>query len=152
WVNLVLSMLRAAQVWGGRSHALPGLRAALGLAAGPSTSDSARPSDGAAPELAAVDAAETAARTLVQAMEDADWDASAAAGVVERHAPADGTAGGPVDREAVRRVLEFAATQIVPRLEQTTDEIGAVLHALDGGYIPAGPSGSPLRGLVNVLP
>src|SRR5699024_5700943 len=130
----------------------PGLRAALGLAAGPSTSDSARPSDGAAPELAAVDAAETAARTLVQAMEDADWDASAAAGVVERHAPADGTAGGPVDREAVRGVLEFAATQIVPRLAQTTDEIGAVLHALDGGYIPAGPSGSPLRGLVNVLP
>ena len=27
-----------------------------------------------------------------------------------------------------------------------------MLHALDGGYIPAGPSGSPLRGLVNVLP
>ena len=27
-----------------------------------------------------------------------------------------------------------------------------VLHALDGGYVPAGPSGSPLRGLVNVLP
>ena len=28
----------------------------------------------------------------------------------------------------------------------------AVLHALDGGFIPAGPSGSPLRGLINVLP
>ena len=27
-----------------------------------------------------------------------------------------------------------------------------MLHALDGGFIPAGPSGSPLRGLVNVLP
>jgi cobaltochelatase CobN len=27
-----------------------------------------------------------------------------------------------------------------------------VLHALDGGYVPAGPSGSPTRGLVNVLP
>ena len=27
-----------------------------------------------------------------------------------------------------------------------------MLHALDGGYVPAGPSGSPLRGLVNVLP
>jgi cobaltochelatase CobN len=26
------------------------------------------------------------------------------------------------------------------------------LHALDGGYVPAGPSGSPLRGLINVLP
>ena len=43
-------------------------------------------------------------------------------------------------------------TEVVPRLAQTTDEIDAVLHALDGGFIPAGPSGSPLRGLVNVLP
>ena len=29
---------------------------------------------------------------------------------------------------------------------------GVGLHALDGGFVPAGPSGSPLRGLVNVLP
>jgi len=49
-------------------------------------------------------------------------------------------------------VLEFAATQVVPRLGRTTDELDNVLHALDGGFIPAGPSGSPLRGLVNVLP
>ena len=41
---------------------------------------------------------------------------------------------------------------MVPRLAVTSGEIPAVLHALDGGYIPAGPSGSPLRGLVNVLP
>ncbi len=41
---------------------------------------------------------------------------------------------------------------MVPRLARTTDELDAVLHALDGGFIPAGPSGSPLRGLVNVLP
>jgi cobaltochelatase CobN len=37
-------------------------------------------------------------------------------------------------------------------LERTTDELDATLHALEGGYVPAGPSGSPLRGLVNVLP
>src|SRR2546430_315636 len=49
-------------------------------------------------------------------------------------------------------VLMFAATEVVPRLAATTDEIASVLHALDGGYVPAGPSGSPTRGLVNVLP
>ena len=49
-------------------------------------------------------------------------------------------------------MLRFAATQVVPRLARTTDELDAVLHALDGGFVPAGPSGSPLRGLVNVLP
>ena len=40
----------------------------------------------------------------------------------------------------------------MPRLAATGAEIDAVLHALDGGFTPAGPSGSPTRGLVNVLP
>ena len=42
--------------------------------------------------------------------------------------------------------------QVLPRLAETDQEIPRLLHALNGGYIPAGPSGSPLRGLVNVLP
>ena len=50
------------------------------------------------------------------------------------------------------RVLEFAATEVVPRLARTTDEVANVLRALEGRYVPAGPSGSPTRGLVNVLP
>lgn len=124
-VNLVLAILRAAQVWGGQTGAVPGLRAVLGLKEG-------------GDQLGAVDQIEEQARALVQAMEDADWNVSAAAGLHD-------------DPEVVR-VLEFAATQVVPRLAQTTDELDAVLHALDGGFIPAGPSGSPLRGLVNVLP
>jgi cobaltochelatase CobN len=49
-------------------------------------------------------------------------------------------------------VLAFAVAEVVPRLAATRDEITRTLHALDGGFIPAGPSGSPLRGLVNVLP
>ncbi|MDI6911084.1 cobaltochelatase subunit CobN [Nocardioides sp.] len=123
-VNLVLSILRAAQVWGGVGSSVPGLRTALGLGEGAATAD--------------VDAFEAQARGLVEAMEKADWDPATAATL---HDDAD-----------VRRVLEFAATQVVPRLARTTDELDAVLHALAGGYVPAGPSGSPLRGLVNVLP
>ncbi|MFD1858926.1 cobaltochelatase subunit CobN [Aeromicrobium camelliae] len=124
-VNLVLAILRAQQVWGGETGAVPGLRAALGL----EEQDA---------QLGSVDEIEQRARELVQAMEDAAWDPAAAAGLHD-------------DPEVVR-VLEFAATQVVPRLAKTTDELDAVLHALDGGFIPAGPSGSPLRGLVNVLP
>ncbi|WP_116951892.1 cobaltochelatase subunit CobN [Jiangella endophytica] len=123
-VGLVLAILRATQIWGGDAGALPGLRAALGL------------KDGA--ELGAVDAIEAQATALVQAMEDAGWDAA--------------TARTVHDDPVVVRILEFAATEVVPRLARTTDEIGAVLHALDGGFVSAGPSGSPLRGLVNVLP
>ena len=53
--------------------------------------------------------------------------------------------GGPA-------VLEFGCREVVPRLERTPDEVHRILHALDGGYVPAGPSCSPTRGLVNVLP
>ncbi len=41
---------------------------------------------------------------------------------------------------------------MVPRLRCTDREIEQILHALGGGFIAAGPSGSPLRWLVNVLP
>ncbi|GAA2319068.1 cobaltochelatase subunit CobN [Nonomuraea roseoviolacea subsp. roseoviolacea] len=126
-VDLVLAMLRARQMWSGR-ETLPGLREALGLA-----------EDGTA-RLGEVDRTEETARALVAAMEERGWAVEAAAQVTE---------GLP---DLVTRVLAFAATEIVPRLARTTDELDHVLHALDGGYVPAGPSGSPLRGLVNVLP
>ncbi|WP_055585592.1 cobaltochelatase subunit CobN [Streptacidiphilus griseoplanus] len=158
-VNLVLAVLRSAQVWGGRAAALPGLRASLAaefglverellaepgaavkvpdalaaLAAGPARTASD-----------AVDLLEQLCRRLAEAMEERGWAVDAAAplvaGVLGRHVP-----------DAVR-VLEFAAGEVVPRLARTGDEIAHVLRALRGGYVPAGPSGSPTRGLVNVLP
>ncbi|MET8665147.1 cobaltochelatase subunit CobN [Streptomyces tendae] len=122
-VNLVLAILRARQIWGGAT-ALPGLREALGL-------------DESAATRTTADAAEEQARGLVQAMEDADWDPAA---VPTEHG------------EQVSAILEFAAREVVPRLAATTAEIDHAVHALNGGFVPAGPSGSPLRGLVNVLP
>ncbi|WP_346143040.1 cobaltochelatase subunit CobN [Nonomuraea recticatena] len=149
-VSLVLAMLRARQMWAG-AQTLPGLREALGLA-----------EDGSA-GLGDVDAAEESARALVEGMEARGWDPAAASEVTESilgtTGPAglserDPTLGGKpgAGRETVTRILEFAATEVVPRLARTTDEIDHLLHALDGGYVPAGPSGSPLRGLINVLP
>ena len=129
-VNLVLAMLRASQVWGGVTNALPGLRSALGL------------KDGA--ELAAVDAVEAQARSLVLAAEDAGWEPSTMASVVASLMPDSDP--------SVLAVMEFAATEVVPRLAGTTAELTSILHALDGGFVSAGPSGSPLRGLINVLP
>jgi cobaltochelatase CobN len=123
-VNLMLAILRATQIWGGEYGAVPGLRAALGLKDDEATT--------------AVDAIEEQARSLIERMEAADWDPKA----------------GEVlhDDPEVRAVLRFAATEVVPRLARTTDELDAVVHALAGGFVKAGPSGSPLRGLVNVLP
>jgi len=130
-VDLVLAMLRARQIWGG-AVALPGLREALGLT-----------EDGTA-GLHATDAIEARAAALVAGMEERGWQASAITDVV-------GGVLGTTDDD-VTAVLRFAVDEVVPRLERTTDELDMTLHALDGGYVPAGPSGSPLRGLVNVLP
>ncbi|HEX4473371.1 MAG TPA: cobaltochelatase subunit CobN [Nocardioides sp.] len=123
-VNLVLAVLRAAQVWGGVGNAVPGLRSALGL-----KQDE---------RLGAVDEVEAQARALVEQMEAAAWDPATAVSLHED--------------PGVQAVLAFAAEEVVPRLARTGDELDAVLHALGGGFVPAGPSGSPLRGLVNVLP
>ena len=131
-VDLVLAILRARQMWGGRAQALPGLREALGYVE--------RSGD-----RTGTDAVEAQARTLVEAMEQAGWDPSAVPAVVA-------AALGTEAPAAVADVLIFAATEVVPRLAATTNEIASTLHALDGGFVPAGPSGSPLRGLVNVLP
>ncbi|MFH8791135.1 cobaltochelatase subunit CobN [Streptomyces sp. NPDC017941] len=122
-VNLVLAILRARQIWGGTT-ALPGLREALGL-------------DESAATRTTADEAEAKARALVERMEELGWDP-------------DSVPGG--HGEQVTAILEFAAREVVPRLAATTAELDHAVHALNGGFVPAGPSGSPLRGLVNVLP
>ncbi|MHB2024147.1 MAG: cobaltochelatase subunit CobN [Mycobacteriales bacterium] len=124
-VNLVLAILRARQIWGGVSGALPGLREALGWTEGQAG-------------LSRLDEVEAQARRLVAAMEEGGWLPDLPQSLT--------------DSEAVAQVLHFAAVQVVPRLERTSDEITNLLHALSGGYVPPGPSGSPTRGLVNVLP
>ena len=124
-VNLVLAILRARQLWAGE-QSLPGLRQALGIA-----------EDGS-DDRVAVDAAEAQARDLVTALHKADWDAA----IVDTLTP----------DPQVAAVLRFAATEVVPRLAGTEREIDQILRALDGRFVAAGPSGSPLRGLVNVLP
>ncbi|KUI21112.1 cobalamin biosynthesis protein CobN [Mycobacterium lehmannii] len=124
-LDLVLAVLRARQLFGGE-QTVPGLRQALGLA-----------EDGN-DERTAVDAAEAQARKLVAALQDSGWNAE----VVDTL----------TDNADVAAVLRFAATEVVPRLAGTAEEITQILRALDGRFIAAGPSGSPLRGLVNVLP
>jgi cobaltochelatase CobN len=129
-INLVLAVLRSPQIFAGQVNGVPGLRAALELG------DNA--------SLAEVDAVEAQARELVAAVAASGWSVSAVPDVVER------TIGSP--NEAAIAALRFACQEVMPRLARTGDEITALLHALDGGYVPAGPSGSPLRGLINVLP
>ena len=56
------------------------------------------------------------------------------------------------DFSALRQVLDFACRQLVPNLARASDEIDNLLRGLSGGYVPAGPSGSPTRGMAHILP
>lgn len=157
-VNLVLAVLRAPQVWGG-TRALPGLRQALAasygldetvLLAAPGArvrvpaalTDVAGGPAGTAAD--AVDLIEGLARRLALGMEALGWPPDRAPEVVSE------VTGRAIPEAAA--VLRFAATELVPRLERTTDELAHTLAALNGRFVPPGPSGSPTRGLVNVLP
>ena len=126
-VNLVLAILRAPQVWGGQASAVPGLRAALGL------------KEGAEPPARSTQIEE------------------------RRRALVAGDGGRRLGRRGRRRrctdeprgaaaSLEFAARRWCRGWPAPPTRSTRVLHALAGGFVPAGPSGSPLRGLVNVLP
>ncbi|MEM7134031.1 MAG: cobaltochelatase subunit CobN [Chloroflexota bacterium] len=62
--------------------------------------------------------------------------------------PSGGRLGG-----GLTTILCFACEFLVPKLtEGSRDETANLLHALNGGYIPPGPSGAPTRGMAHVLP
>lgn len=54
---------------------------------------------------------------------------------------------------AARPSLVFACAELVPKLRRgADDEIAHMLAALEGCYIPPGPSGAPTRGMAHLLP
>ncbi|VEP14983.1 Aerobic cobaltochelatase subunit CobN [Hyella patelloides LEGE 07179] len=48
--------------------------------------------------------------------------------------------------------LHWIKTHLLPSLQQTSQEITNLLHALEGKYVPSGASGAPTRGRPEVLP
>lgn len=91
-----------------------------------------------------VDRLEAAQMALLDALAASDWDAGAVAQIC-------GDVLGRQDA-GVESALRFAASEVVPRIRRTGEEIEHVLAALHGRHVPAGPSGSPTRGRLDVLP
>ena len=87
---------------------------------------------------------EEAGRGLITTLADRGWETGQVASAVSEQLG--------VAAPEVAHTLRFACEVIVPSLERTPDEINNILRALDGEYIPAGPSGAPTRGLAHVLP
>ncbi|MGH3752923.1 MAG: cobaltochelatase subunit CobN [Pseudonocardiaceae bacterium] len=175
-VNDVLAVLRARQVFGSGA-ALPGLRAAIAewigldeqaLLAEPgavvkvaptlfsATTGQGYPGDGNVRGSDVVDCLEQAARTLLSYLAEPGpgrqpWSPELASPAITDCL--GGCLGDAVrSAEQVQAVLRFGCTELVPRLAGTPAEITNVLRALDGRFVEPGPSGSPTRGLVSVLP
>ncbi|MGH9124481.1 MAG: cobaltochelatase subunit CobN, partial [Acidimicrobiales bacterium] len=81
------------------------------------------------PSRAAVDAVEARCRELVAGCQADGWT-----------------------YDGADRTLRWVCSTLVPALQRTPDELGNVLAALEGRYVPAGPSGAPTRGMAHVLP
>jgi cobaltochelatase CobN len=83
-----------------------------------------------------IDRLEEVQRALLESLDEQGWDPEQVA-----H-----------PNPGVERALRCACSEIVPRIRQASDEITNVVRALHGRHVPAGPSGSPTRGRLDVLP
>ncbi|MDY2979321.1 MAG: cobaltochelatase subunit CobN [Lawsonella sp.] len=137
--NMVLAIAQARQLWGGQ-EILPGLREVLGL------------KEDGTDSRHQVDRAEEHARFLVEDLAAHQWDVGLVTDAINRYCEAFHVGSEAFNSARLPQVLKFLCEVVVPRLRQTRQEIPHVLAALDGAAVPPGPAGSPLRGLVSVLP
>ncbi len=91
-----------------------------------------------------LDRLQDAQSALLRALGESGWDDGASEAICERVL-------GRRD-DGVVSVLRYAALEVVPRIQGAERELTSVLDALHGRYVPAGPSGSPTRGRLDVLP
>ncbi len=95
--------------------------------------------------LAAID---TLGHRLLRAALDAAGDDAALDGALR----AICAGGDAAARRELARPLRFARDEVLPNLRRNVEEVDNLVRALDGRYVPAGPSGAPTRGMAHVLP
>lgn len=59
---------------------------------------------------------------------------------------------GQGNEKTLYKCLEYVCQTLVPKLNQTTDEIRYFLKGIQGEFVPPGPSGCPSRGNPDILP
>ncbi|MDN0083156.1 cobaltochelatase subunit CobN [Crenobacter sp. SG2305] len=92
------------------------------------------------------DAINALGRRLVATLAERGFNASVIDATLAEALP------GSADTGSVRRTLAYVCQELVPNLDRTSEEIANLLRGLAGGYVPAGPSGAPTRGMAHVLP
>mgnify|MGYP000925095214 FL=1 len=54
--------------------------------------------------------------------------------------------------EDIEKVLMFIGDVLVPNIMKTEEEVLNAVNALEGKFVPPGPSGAPTRGMAHILP
>lgn len=54
--------------------------------------------------------------------------------------------------DTLRTSVEYMCNSVVPNIRRMSDEIGNLMHGMDGHYVLPGPSGAPTRGNADILP
>lgn len=54
--------------------------------------------------------------------------------------------------ENAKKVLTFMGNVLVPKIMKTVEEVLNSVNALEGNFVPPGPSGAPTRGMAHILP
>ncbi|GMU39361.1 MAG: cobaltochelatase subunit CobN [Chloroflexota bacterium] len=97
----------------------------------------------------ALEAVQQLNRALLRSLQERGFAPGAVDDVIARVLPGatDATA-----LAATHETLDFVCARLVPALDRTDDEVVHILAALDGHFVPPGPSGAPTRGMAHVLP
>ena len=106
---------------------------------------------------------ESECKRALAGLAEAEWRVESVSGIAAETAgrlgslqaarvQADSSHGDAGNGE-LEEILHYVTSSILPNLlEGGEAEIGQIIHALDGGYVRPGPSGSPTRGMAHVLP
>lgn len=81
---------------------------------------------------------------LVRALAACSFDCDAIDAIVRAHL----TEAFP----RVARVLRYIGDSLLPNVKRASDEMDATMAALEGRFVPPGPSGAPTRGQADILP
>ena len=80
---------------------------------------------------------------IISSCTDLSWEESACLSMIR---------SGYEDRNDLERVIHFICEELYPNLLRTKGEMDSLIHGLEGGYVPPGPSGCPTRGRAQILP
>ena len=81
---------------------------------------------------------------LIAEMTFAGWDSHVCRDIVTKHFQHTS--------EELEAAITFISNDLYPNILGTSGEMDSLMHGLDGGFVPPGPSGCPTRGRADLLP